>query len=58
MLDKPKPTEEENIMVIRYIIHFSHKQFCRCFSDSDLAVNVKFALKEGYKIVSLERVEK
>lgn len=41
-------------MIIRYIIHFSRGE-CRCFSDNDLAVNIKFALSQGLDIVGVER---
>lgn len=41
-------------MEIRYIIHFRHCN-CRCFSARDLEVNIRYALKEGLKIVGVER---
>lgn len=40
-------------MQIRYIIHLRHGE-CRCFSDRDLEVNLRFALKEGLRIVGVE----
>ena len=43
-------------MVIKYVIHLRNKQFCRCFSDSDLLTNLRFAIREGMQILSVEAV--
>lgn len=42
-------------MKILFIIHLQRGE-CRCFSERDLAVNLEFALREGFKIVTVERV--
>jgi len=43
-------------MTTKYIIHFLNEQFCNCFSDSDLITNLRFAIREGYRILSVEAV--
>ena len=40
-------------MTIRYIIHLARGE-CRCFSERDLEVNLRFALKEYGRIVRVE----
>lgn len=41
-------------MTIKYVIHFSHGQFCNCFSETDLERNLRFAFKEGYRVLGVE----
>jgi hypothetical protein len=42
-------------MIIKFVIHLSRGE-CRCFSESDLAVNLRFAITQGLSIVSVEAV--
>lgn len=39
---------------IRFIIYMVGS-FCRCFSEADLETNLRFALKQGLRIVAVER---
>lgn len=41
-------------MTIRYLIHLSRGE-CRCFSERDLEVNIRFCIKERMRIVSVEK---
>ncbi len=40
-------------MTIKFIIHLAHG-YCRCFSEQDLEVNIRFALKEYKRILRVE----
>lgn len=40
-------------MAIKFVIYLE-RGFCRCFSEADLRTNLRFALKEGYRIVAVE----
>jgi len=49
------PSQEDSNMTIRFVIHLGQGD-CRCFSLRDLDVNLRFALKEGLRIVAVEAV--
>lgn len=42
-------------MTIRYLIHLAHGD-CRCFSERDLEVNLRFCLRERMRILGVERL--
>lgn len=42
-------------MTVKYVIHLK-QGYCSCFSDQDLAVNLKHAIAQGFGIVAVERV--
>lgn len=47
--EKPEP------MQVQYTIHLGRGQFCRCFSERDLGVNLDFCIREGMKIEAVEK---
>lgn len=52
---KEKPEAMLNPMQVQFTIHLGRGQFCRCFSERDLGVNVEFCIREGMKIEAVEK---
>ena len=43
-------------MTVRFVIHMKHGWSCKCFSESDLVVNLDYALREGKTILRVEAI--
>lgn len=40
---------------IKFIIYLK-SGFCRCFSETDLAVNINYCIRQGWRIIEVERL--
>ena len=54
--DRYNQSQKEDHVETKYIIRFGRHQFCNCFSERDLLTNLKFVIREGLKILSVEAV--
>lgn len=52
---KEKPEMRADVMTVQFTIHLGRGQFCRCFSERDLGVNLDFCIREGMKIEAVEK---